>query len=309
MMRARILKAVSGLIPERILRRPSVQIVRSRLAVAQRLRRSDVGAGVPVVCEFRLDDSAAWRAQFAAALWSLSRAASASHDRMAWMLCIGLPPESPEDLYALAVQADPVVQLHILTDQAEAQDFTDRYVPPASLQEARARRWPDIVEALSQAGTLPNAFTRATSTRAAAHTFVKQIGGESPVVVVHIDEAPAVIAALRAEPGSVQGLKILVVGDILGASDQIWSNADVLLVRRMGYTLLEELALVQACDGYVGYADHYAILAAEAGIPCLLSNLPASFATTSGGVSPAVDILGDFPRWLSRHVNNVQARQ
>jgi len=298
---AGFLKTLSALLPERVLRLRSLQIIGARLLVADRMRRKSVAPDMPIVGELVLDRAAQWRAQFAAMLWSVARAAQSANGRLAWALCIGFPPEAPEDLYAMAVQADPLVQLHIFADGSEAKEFCDRYVPPASLREANARGRRDVKAVLALAGTVPSAFTRPTSVRASAHVFVKQIGGDCPVVAVHVGELSTLIAARNAAR-EMAGVRLLVVGEPPAKAEAAAHDASIMFARRLGFSLLGELALIAVCDGYVGRPDHYAIVAADAGVPCLLAGAPAGKIDGSSRVRLAGDITSELPCWLSQEV-------
>src|SRR5437879_6990157 len=108
-----LLKSIPRFVPKRVSERRSFQIVRARLAVAARLKRTAIGPGVPIVGEVVIGNTN-WRRDTALQLWTIAQEAIAAHDRMAWLICVGLQSDQPlEDLYALAIQAEPIIQLHV----------------------------------------------------------------------------------------------------------------------------------------------------------------------------------------------------
>lgn len=283
-----------------VLVRPSVRVMRALLAVAETLRRVDVGPGMPIIGEVVLDGGSDWRTEFTAAMWSVLQSCDAATDRTVWMICVGVPPVTLDDLYAIAVQAEPLVQLHLFVDRDEAVAFRKRYMPPASWREASGRTTHDVMEALSQIESRPCVFRRATAVRASAHTFVKQIGGDGLVLAVSDTDAQTVAAQLNCCGDIAQPTKLIVIGDPQNVPAELAEDPRVVIARRTGASLLEELALIRYCDGYVGHADHYAIMAADAGVPCLLSEPSAVSSHSSSHVWMTADAVAQFGRWLER---------
>jgi hypothetical protein len=301
-VRKTIFDGVAGLVPSRVLNRPAVQILRARLAAADKRRRTKVGPGMPIVGEIALDGAPDWRARFAAALWSLGTEASDCKDRGIWMICVSASPEAPDDLYALMIQVEAPTQLHLMINAEEAAAFRARYVQPASLHESESRRFPSASEVLARIEPRQSAFTRATAVRAAAHTFVKRIGGEGWVVAVHGARSAEACAAYLCGTGAGSSMRFLVLGD--PRETPLTSSADprVMIARRAGFSLLDELALVRYCDGYVGEADHYAIVAADGGVPCLVSADASVACASSSLVCFVPDVASLLGPWLESRI-------
>lgn len=300
--RGEILNAIVGLVPDRVLNRPAVRVLRARLEAADKRQRAAVGPGLPIVGEIALDGVADWRTRFTAVLWSLARAAADAPDRAVWMLCVAASPEAPDELYALMAQASSPTQLHLMADAREAAAFRERYVPPASLREAAARKLPNAMEILTRIDPERSVFARATAVRAAAHTFAKRIGGEGALIAIHGAQAAAACTAYLKRVDAAVPLRLLVLGNPREVPDSLSADCRLTIARRAGFSLLDELALVRFCDGYVGPPDHYAIVAADGGVPCLLS----SEAATRYRLAPrsririVPDLLGSFEPWLAR---------
>jgi hypothetical protein len=300
MTRASVLNGIAKLIPHRVLVRPSIQVVQGRLAAADKLRRTTVGPGMPIVGEVILDAAADWRAQFAAALWTLMQEYDAAANRNLWMICVGTPPVTLDELYAIAVQADPLVQLHLFADADEAAAFRVRYVPPASWREGSGRVVHGVGEVLSRIQSRQSVFTRATASRASAHTLIKQIAGEGLVLAVHNTQARAIEAHIENHMAAAGVARLVFVGDAAHVPEGLVQDPRVIVARRAGASLLDELAIVRYCDGYLGRADHYAIVAADAGVSCLLSEPPAVSSHPSSHVWMTADAATQFGRWLER---------
>jgi hypothetical protein len=302
-MRKAIFSGMAGLVPSRVLNRPAVQILRARLAAADKRRRTKVGPGMPIVGEITLDGAPDWRARFTAALWSLATEASDCKDRGIWMICVAASPETPDDLYALMIQVEAPTQLHLMINAAEAAVFRARYVQPASLCESESRRFSSAFEVLAHIERGRSVFTRATAVRAAAHTFVKRIGGEGWVIAVHGARSAEACAAYLHSADAPSSMRFLVLGD--PRETPLTSNADprVMIARRAGFSLLDELALVRYCDGYVGEADHYAIVAADGGVPCLLSGEAGVACASSSPVRFVPDFANPLGPWLESRIS------
>ena len=290
------LKIIDRLLPQRILGRPSVQILRGRLAARARMRRSDVGPGMPIIGEFTFEKASDWRADLMAAIAALSRRANQANDRAAWIMCLGMPPEAPDDVYAMAIQAERVVQLQMFADPGEYQAFSSRYVPLASMREAKAFSLPTAIEVLTNAKNFSGSLGRSTQVRASMHHFIKQIGGDSYVIVTGARSLQSIPLDVLSEERRDRSVKIMVVGPPPIETQK--SELPVFIARHMGFTLLEELAISRTCDGYVGPADHYAIMAADAGLPCLVSDPRASGLANNGNVTFTEDIAADLQIWL-----------
>jgi hypothetical protein len=296
---AALLRALSRFVPRRVVDRPSMQILRARLAVALRQRQTGIGPGVPIVGEIALGDNAGWRRDVTLLLWTLAQEAIAANDRLAWLICTGLPGDEPlEDLYALAVQAGPVIQLHVMHGQADADQFSENFVPPASLEEKRRRVVPGVHEALAEIAVRPGAFGRVTSARSAAHTLVKQLSMGRLAVAVDVSQVHAAIDTWKQGGSERPPVRFLVTGDPLQAPVERAATGDIIFVRRLGLSFLDELALIRFCDAYVGACDHSAMIAADAGIPCLLESDAA--ADYSGRIRCAPDLSGVLDAWICR---------
>lgn len=265
-----MLKLLDRLVPRRIMVRPSVQVLRGRLAARRRMSSPNVGPGMPIVGEFTFGDEADWRAQLLAAVAALSKEAQTATDRLVWLMCIGGPPEAPDDLYALSIQAAPLVQTHMFCNAAEYENFARRYVPLASLREAQARVLPRAIDVLTRPQAFSDALNRASSARASAHQFVKQLGGDAVILAVHAQVYNTVSSVVQGRRVDGRPIKLLVF-DLPPDLPQNGEQAP-LMTRRMGFTLLEELAIVRFCDGYIGPPNHYAIMAIDAEVRCLLNS-------------------------------------
>jgi hypothetical protein len=266
------MKTLSRLIPNRVIERTSMQILRARLAVDARQKRTTVGPGVPIVGEIALGN-ANWRRDVTLLLWTIAQEAIAADDRMAWLICVGLQSEEPlEDLYALAVQAEPIVQLHVMREQADADEFGRRFVPIASRAEAQRRVEPDISHVFAEMLIKPSAFGRATSVRAAAHTLVKQLAMGQLAIAVDAGQIDTIVGVRRQSGSQSSPVRFLMTGDPSRADPALVLAGNVIAVRRLGLSFLDELALIRVCDGYVGTCDQSAVIAADAGVPCLLAS-------------------------------------
>jgi len=210
-----------------------------------------------------------------------------------------LPDGEPlEDLYALAVQAVPIIQLHVMQGQADADRFSVHFVPPVSLEETRRRVVPDIHQALAQISLRPGAFGRVTSVRSTAHMLVKQLSIGQLAIAVDISQVGVAVDALKQVGSERPPVRFLVTGDPLLAPVEPAATDDMILVRRLGLSFLDELALIRVCDAYVGACDHSALIAADAGIPCLLeSDIVAHY---SGRIRCTPDLSGVLGDWISR---------
>jgi hypothetical protein len=301
-MRKAIFDGAAGLVPSRILNRPAAQILRARLATADKRRRTNVGPGMPIVGEIVLGGAPDWRARFTAALWSLARKASDDKDRGIWMICVAASPDAPDDLYAVTIQAAAPTQLHLMADAAQAAAFRARYVHQASLREAEGHRLPGALEVLARIEPDRSAFSRATAVRAAAHTFVKRMGGEGSVIAVHGTRSAEACAAYLHSNDRARSMRLLVLGDPREAPPTLSADARAMVARRAGFSLLDELALVRYCDGYVGQADHYAIVAADGGVPCLLSTEASVSCASSSPVRFVPDLASPLGPWLESRV-------
>jgi hypothetical protein len=257
-------------IPKRILGRPSVQVLCARLDVAFGQRQAKVGPNVPIFGEVTLGH-AGWRLDVALLLWALAREASVVADRPAWLLCVGPPREEPlEDLYALAVQAEQIVQLHIFEEQSIANSFKDRFVPQPSREEGLRRPVLGVREALAKIADSPGVFDRATSARSAAHTLVKQLSMGRLAIAIDVSQVNVALEYCKQNRHDKRRFCFLVTGDPLPAASGACEADDIVFVRRLGLSFLDELGLIRACDAYIGACDHSAVLAADAGVPCLL---------------------------------------
>jgi hypothetical protein len=294
---ASLMRALSRFVPKRVVNRPSTQILHARLAVALRQKQTAIGPGVPIVGQIALGN-ADWRRNVTLLLWTLAQEAIAANDRLAWLICVGLPSCEPlEDLYALAVQAESIIQLHVMHEQVDVDRFTDRFVPPASLEEGRRRLVPDIHGALAQISVRPGAFGRVTSARSTAHTLVKQLSMGQLAVAVDVSQVHVVIDAFNQLGYGRLPVRFLVTGDPLQTPVEPAATGDIVFVRRLGLSFLDELALIRVCDAYVGTCDHSAIIAADAGIPCLLaSDVAADFGDRIRCVPDLGRVLG---AWIS----------
>jgi len=307
--RGEILNAIAGLIPDRVFNRPAVQVLRARLAAADQRERTVVGPDLPILGEIAIDGVADWRTQFTAALWSLAHAAADSPSRAIWMLCVAASPEAPDELYSLMAQANSPTQLHMIANEHEAVVFRERYVPLASLREAAARTLPSVVEVLMRIDPERSVFTRATAVRAAAHVFAKRIGGEGALIAIHGAQAVAAANAYLNRADAAVPLRILAFGDPQEVPEGLRADCRLTIARRAGFSLLDELALVRFCDGYVGPADHYAIVAADGGVPCLLSSEVGTKYTPARW--SRVRVVSDFATplgpWLERLITRPMA--
>jgi hypothetical protein len=126
-------------------------------------------------------------------------------------------------------------------------------------------------ETLAQIAGNPGAFDRATSARAAAHTLVKQLAMGQLAVALDVRQIE-VNDGWKNNGSEKPGVLFLVTGDPLQASISAAATDNVVLVRRLGLSFLDELALIRVCDAYIGTCDHSALIAADAGIPCLLES-------------------------------------
>ncbi len=272
MLPTALLRGLPRFIPERLLNRPAIQVLRAKFAVAARRNQTTIAPGIPIVGQIsptRRD----WRRDVSLLLWTLAREALSANDRFAWLICAGFPSEEAiDDLYALAVQAEPVVQLHILQEQAEVDEFNRRFVPSASLEEADQRRTPEVHEALAQIAIHPGVFTRVTSSLSLTHTLVKQFSSGQLAVAADITQLRVARETLRQAKLANLHIRVFLMGDPLQAPEELADTGDIVVVRRLGLSFLEELALIKLCDAYIGACDHGAIFAADAGIPCLLES-------------------------------------
>ena len=298
MSRPDFLKLVERIVPRRVLVRASVQVLRARMAVRSRMRRSEVGPGMPIVGIFEFGEDQDWRSRLIAAMVALSHEASFSVDRFTWLMCVGFPPDAPDEVYALSVQAAPLVQLHMFADAGELQSFAARYVPPASLREAKRQKFPSVPEILSRPREFEGLLNRATSARASGHVLVKQLGGAAIVLAVHATAIGSVISAIEPSPAYNGAVTLLVVDH---PPDSVKNTRlGPLMARHMGFSLLDELALLRFCDGYVGPANHYAIMAVDAGVRCLVSGMGASTSPAGGEVTYSGSLSLDVVPWLER---------
>jgi hypothetical protein len=259
-------------IPKRILGRPSVQVLCARLEVAFGQRQVRAGPKVPIFGEVTLG-GAGWRLDVALLLWMLAQEASVASDRPVWLLCIGTPREEPlEELYALAVQAEQIVQLHIFEEPGIANSFKDRFVPQPSREEGLRRQVLGVQEAFAKIAGSPGVLDRATSARSAAHTFVKQWSMGRLAIAVDASQVNVAFEYCKQNGRGKGRFCFLVTGDPLRAANGGCEAGEIVFVRRLGLSFLDELGLIRACDAYIGACDHSAVLAADAGVPCLLSS-------------------------------------
>jgi hypothetical protein len=228
-------------------------------------------------------------------LWALAHAAAADANRSAWLIVIGAPTDRLEDIFALAAQADSLVQLHAFHDEAEAAEFCGRYVPPGSLEEARLRTVANIDGALAQVPARRAVFVRASSTRSSAHLLVKQLSARRRAIAVHASQLPTVLDYCGSHGGAPASVCFLVLGEPR-PEPVVTRLSNLYLARRIGLSFLDELGLIIACDGYVGVRDHNALIAADAGLPCLLhGDLIADFGCRIRCAPLTAEGLG---RWL-----------
>jgi hypothetical protein len=296
MLPVTLLRRLPRFLPKRVLNRPSMQVLLAGLDVDARQVQTRIGPEIPIGGEIRLTNSY-WRRDVTLMLWALMREAMAAEDRLAWLMCVGFPRDEPiDDLYALGVQAESVVQLHIFREQADLDLFNERFVPPASLEEGRRRRAPEVCEALAEIALHPGTFTRVTASLSMAHTLVKQWSSGQLAIAVDISQPYAAIETLRQASSTNAQICFFLTGDPLQARQEIPDAADVVVVRRLGLSFLDELALIKVCDAYVGVCDHSAIFAADAGIPCLLeSDVDSDY---GGRVRCASDPTAEAALWL-----------
>lgn len=267
-----LMRTLSRLLPTRVMKRPAMQVLRAKLAVAERQEQAVIGPGIPIVGEILLEN-ADWRRDVTLLLWKLAQEAMAANDRLAWLVCVGLPSEQPlEDLYALAAQVESIIQLHVMQQQKDADRFSERFVPPASREERRRRQVPDIHRAFAQIAVRPGVFNRATSARSTAHALVKQLSMGRLAVVVDVSQVHVVVNYLSQNGPDRALIRFLVTGDPLPVPFEPSATADMIFVRRLGLSLLDEFGLIRVSDAYIGTCDHSAVLAADAGIPCLLAS-------------------------------------